>query len=200
METLRTSTENIDPAFNESERAAVIACAAELQRQDGLRTKLSDLEQAASEAGIEPRFVREAVRLQSPKVAPPQSTKADDRPMWRVATLAIVFMPAEVLVISWAQDFVISLWGSCVVAALFGLALISRKCAPWLAVAWPMFIVLSIVVFDKESRATSRWGIEMLLGAIQCVVAVGVHMLAPVLRSSAPGASSLSNRGVVAGK
>src|SRR4051812_27077605 len=51
--------------FDDQAQQEIIALAAQLQRQAGQSMSLSELERIAAEAGIEPRFVREAVTLRS---------------------------------------------------------------------------------------------------------------------------------------
>lgn len=51
-----------EEGFDEREQQEIIAHAASLQRARDQHATLNDLERAASELGIEPRFVREAVR------------------------------------------------------------------------------------------------------------------------------------------
>ena len=179
MERFRTSDEAVDLAFDESQQAEIIACAAALQRQEGLTATLSDLERAALEAGIEPRFIREAVRLQGAKPETVEVAAGESSwPIWRAVILAVILVPAELFAIAWAHDTLSSLWGSFVIAALFGLGLPRRSFARWIAVAWPIFVTVTIVVFDNTARFQGKWAVDALLAAIQGAVAFGVLMLA----------------------
>jgi hypothetical protein len=202
MEKLRTSDDTLDLGFSEREQAAIIACAAELQREAGLTATLSDLECAALEAGIEPRFIREAVRLQSAKPETAEIVPTDDSswPIWRAAIVAAILVPAEVPVIAWDNNLLLSLWGSIVIAALFALGLPRRSSFRWIAVAWPMFAVFSIMVFDNTSRFQHRWALDVLFAATQGAVALSVCMLASTRRRRGFRATSFGRQGEAAEK
>jgi hypothetical protein len=196
MEEMRTSNEKVEPVFDESERVAIIARAAALQREEGLTATLSDLERAALESGIEPRFVREAIRLRSEKPETAEITATDESssPIWRSAFLAAILVPAEVPVIAWGGDIFRSLWGSVVIGALFALSLPHRQSSRRIAFAWPMFAVLTIVVFDSASRQGDRWAVDVLLAVLQGAVALSVYTLASNRRHGGARASSLGRQ------
>ena len=197
MEELQTSSKTVDMAFSAPEQAAIIACAAALQREDNLKTDLSALERAALEAGIAPRFVREAIRLQGadPAVARIPTLSEPTVFTGRSATLAVILVPAEIMALTWGNDFFLSLWGSVVVAALFSLGLQRQSAARWIAAAWPVFIAISVVVFDNAARLNYRWTVDLILAAIQGAVAWGVYKLASTPHPWMYGTRRLSRQG-----
>jgi hypothetical protein len=174
MEEFRTSDESVKRVFNEEQQAAIFARAAALQRDHGQLSTLSDLERAALEAGIEPRFVREAVRLQAVSLVEPALVAANPSSdhYWRTAMLSAILIPADIAALSWTHDLLASGWGALVFGVVFGLALPRRQYARYVAFAWPMFVALSIVVFDPHAIAAG----VLLLGAIQGAISLGVNL------------------------
>lgn len=179
--------ESVGGQFDEREQAEIIAHAAALQREHGQLLSLSDLERAATEAGIEPRFVREAVRLrsQSSRPAQPVVIAASVDPLgpdWRTTLAAAIFVPAELVVM---RNLAAPAWShrgqamavAFVVAVLFGLALPIRASARRIAGAWPLLVTgFFIFAAPGEWRFHHTWLVFMWWAAIQAAAAVMFHL------------------------
>jgi len=178
-----------EQGFDEEAQRQIIAVAAALQRDYGQRASLSDLERAAVEAGIEPRFVREAVerhRIEAVTV-PAQAVPSSDA-VWVTAIVSVLFVLAEVMIMRsryWgniAEAFSHTLLKQMTLGILLGIALPRASSLRRLAAALP--IVTAFLFALWHSRLISdgfnygeRWPLWLWLGTLQAAVAVSVHIL-----------------------
>lgn len=63
-----------EPRFDEAEQRRIFARAAEMQRQEALTMSATELEQAASEVGIDPRYIQRAMNEAQAKQGEPKSS------------------------------------------------------------------------------------------------------------------------------
>jgi len=177
--------------FDEAAQQQIIAMAAALQRDHGQRATLSDLERAAMEAGIEPRFIREAVekRRMGMGLTPPVTvvrSEASGPDAWLAPTICTFFVLAEYVVLRSSygvygqEQFSHSLAKMATVGFLFGIALPNAVTFRRLAAIVPIVSVIALTMFRNRVMPGgfyNGWYPTWLwLGVLQAAIAVIIHI------------------------
>jgi hypothetical protein len=181
-----TKLHSEEPVFDEREQAEIISVAAALQREHGQRATLSDLELAAMEAGIDPRFVREAVaRRRQARFRPVVIASSAPEPIevpWPTLVAALLFIPFGaflVLQFDFAMHWAGTHVGFWILAAagpaVFGHLVSPRRSLGAFALVWPYVVEFFVMSSGNYYRVHQWFWVIFWFGLFQGVIALMAH-------------------------